>query len=357
MSTARKSNVETGSELAMEKVTPFPQQPARLATERIRPELNLEKWAIWKPSKSKNPPSARVIERELALLNGDKVTAKVKVGFTDDGELTTEDQKTYYGLIKYWEERGHSDKQTFFSLNQLRKMLKKKWGTNVKDSLTQSLIRLRTIPFTWTNAYYDAITKETVEEINIFNILSELKIIKRKKDGSVNREFGYFRFNDFILNNLRANHTKPLLFDTVISFRSEVAQILYTYLDLILADKTLYERRTKELFDDLSLQGKAYINPSKRKQILDPALKELHAAPLTTGRIASITLEPTKDERDYKLVVRKGKLVALPKINHYQEEQNSEPVADQVLKRSKGEADAPQRAASVAVQGACKLLL
>src|SRR5205814_3700579 len=37
----------------------------------------------------------------------------------------------------------------------------------------------------------------------------------------------------------------------------------------------------------------------------------------------------TKDEKDYKLVVRKGKLIALPKINHYQEGQLDLPSTDQ----------------------------
>ena len=78
----------------------------------------------------------------------------------------------------------------------------------------------------------------------------------------VNKEVGYFRFDDFILKNLLANYTKPVLLDTVLSFESEIAQILYTYLDLILYDKPTYERRTKELFEDLELNGKTYRNLS-----------------------------------------------------------------------------------------------
>lgn len=92
----------------------------------------------------------------------------------------------------------------------------------------------------------------------------------------------------------------------VMSLRSEIALLLYTYLDLILFDKSIYERRTKELFDDLGLEGDSYKNPSNRKQKLEPALKELQGAPLTTGAIISATLERTKDGEDYKIVIRKG---------------------------------------------------
>jgi hypothetical protein len=330
MSTALKPKETTGSELATKRVVPFPKKPVKTTPERIRPELNLEKWPIWKPAKSKNPPTRKVITREIPLPNGNKIAAEVEVGFTDRGELNTEDQKTYYALVKHWEENDRSDEQTYFSVRQVAKRLGKGWGTNVIDSVTESLFKLRGVLITWTNSYYDASTKETVEVLDTFNILSELKIIKRKKDGIVNREVGYFRFNDFILKNLLANHTKPVLLETVLGFKSEIAQILYTYLDLILADKTFYERRTKELFEELNLQGKAYRNLSDRKRTLERAIKELTGAPLTTGRIVSATLEETVDGKDYKIVIRKGKLVALPKINHYQEDQPSDPNAGQL---------------------------
>jgi len=317
--------------LATEKVIPFPKKPSKIAPERIRPELNLEKWAIWQPSKSKNRPVERRLRREVTLADGKRVIAEVEVGYTNKGMLTTEDQKTYYALIKHWEGTGKlEDRPIFFSLKHLAKLLEKKWGSNVIEALTQSLTRLRITPLIWTNSYQDSQTHKTVEVIEPFNILSDLKIVRSRTDGHITKQAGYFRFNDYIIKNLHANLTKPLLFETVINFKSEVAQILYTYLDLILADKTLFERRTNELFEDLGLEGKAYRNPSNRKQVLDRALTELSGAPLTTGRIASATLEETVDGKDNKIVIRKGKLVALPTINHYQEDQSSEPSADQL---------------------------
>ena len=274
---------------------------------KIRPELNLEKWPIWQPSKSKNRPKERIAEREITIPGGNKLTATVEIGFTQRGELTTEDQRTYYALVKQWEESGRPHHYTFFSLRHLSRSLRKKWGTNVITALTESLIRLRTTPFIWKNSYHDGATKETIRILDTFNILSDLRIVRREQDGVVNKEVGYFKFNDFTLKNLTANHTKPVLLDTVLSFRSEVAQILYTHIDLILADKTQFERRSLELFGDLGLRGKAYRNPSNRKQILAPALKELEGAFLTTGMISSATLERTKDDKDYKVVFKKSR--------------------------------------------------
>src|SRR5687767_10017037 len=62
-------------------------------------------------------------------------------------------------------------------------LLKKRWGTNVILHTSQSLMRLRAVPLFLNNAYYDSTKKETIEVLDTFNILAELKIIKRKVDG------------------------------------------------------------------------------------------------------------------------------------------------------------------------------
>src|SRR5919109_3914829 len=84
------------------------------AVEKIRPDLNLEKWSIWQPSKSKTKPRERIIRREIVLPDGREVSAEVEVGFTNKGVLTTEDQKTFYALIKIWEDKGRPTEQTFY---------------------------------------------------------------------------------------------------------------------------------------------------------------------------------------------------------------------------------------------------
>lgn len=274
--------------------------------EKIRPDLNLEKWSVWQPAKSKLQPKERVIRREIELPNGDKVLAEVEVGFTNKGVLTTEDQKTFYALLKMWEDKGRGNDPTFYSLRKLAKVLKKRWGTNVIDATSQSLLRLRITPLIWKNSYHDSTQKEYVEVLDPFNILSDLKIIRRKSDGHITREFGYFKFNEFILKNLLNNHTKPVLFDVVLSFKSEIAQLLYTHLDLIMARRDHYERKTRELFfDDLLLEGKVYRKVSERKRTLERTIKELQGIQLSTGYITSIKLERTVDGKDYKLVVDK----------------------------------------------------
>jgi hypothetical protein len=276
--------------------------------DKIRPELTLEKWpAIWRPAKSQNKPEVRTFERRVTLRDGNSGIGKVEVGFTQLGNLTTEDQKTYYGLLRQWEATGRSSEYTFFSMRKLARILKKRWGTNVIESTTESLRRLRTTPFAWTNSYRDTTTGQEIEILDTFTILSDLKIIRRKSDGHITHQAGYFRFHDMMLKNLLANHTKPVRFDVILGFTSEIAQLLYCHVDLVLARNEHYERRSKELFTDLGLHGAVYRNPSDRKRKLERALLDLRGVALSTGVLGSIAIERTKDRKDYKVVFRKSK--------------------------------------------------
>ncbi len=280
-------------------------EPAR----KVRAELNLEQWSIWLPSNSNREAKPRVLRREIVTPTGDKVTAEVEIATSRRGTLTTEDQKTYYALVEHHQKNRRPDNVAYFSLRGLSKSLAKKWGSRTIETLTDSLTRLRANTIVWRNSYLDSETGKAHETLDFFNIVTDLKIITTKQGGHTTRAEGYFKLNDAIIANLDRNHTKPVLLDIVLSFKSEVAQILYTQLDRILSrDITSYEKRTKELFADLGLEGKEYVYQSARKRILERAIAELENAPLSNGAtIASVTLQKTADGKDYKLVVKRGR--------------------------------------------------
>ena len=70
--------------------------------EKIRPELNIEKWAIWQPANARTELRERVFERTIEAADGSKVTAKLTVAPTTKGNLTTRDQRVYYALNVQW---------------------------------------------------------------------------------------------------------------------------------------------------------------------------------------------------------------------------------------------------------------
>ncbi len=276
---------------------------------KVRAELNLEQWSIWLPSKSKNPPKPRLLRKEFIDENGNKDIAELELTASRKGTLTTEDQKTYYTLIEIWESQNKSEGDIYFSLNGILKRQGKKWGTRNITTLTNSLSRLVATTFLWKRAFFDSTTKKTHKNLESFRILDKLKIKSIEDGGTTNKAEGYFRFSDDLIQNFKLNHTKPVLLDIVFGFQSDIAQILYTQLDRILSkDIKTYERKTKELFEDLGLEGKEYVYQSARKRIIEKAILELRNIPLSNGfQISSVTLQKTKDGTDYKLVVKRGR--------------------------------------------------
>ena len=276
---------------------------------KIRAELNLEKWpGVWQPSKSKNEKTLRALERQVTNLDGSKVISRVEIGYTHLGTLTTEERKMYGALIEIWEESGKpAVRPVFFSDRLLARILKKGWGTNARDAIVKSLRKLRTVPIEWINSYYQKTDegKVVLRERTPFTILSELKIVEKEVDGAVNKAVGYFKADDRMLRNLLANFTKPLLLDVMIDLKSDIGVLLYSHVDLMLARKDTYERRTKELFQDLGLTNPEYNRQYERYRALKKALAELHGVRLSTGVLKIATIQKTVDGKDYKTIFKK----------------------------------------------------
>lgn len=247
------------------------------------------------------------MERETKLDNGSKIVSRVEISFNHLGTLSTEEQKMFYALIKHWEDLGRPEAEVFFSDRVLARILQKGWGSNVIESLTKSLRKLRTVSLEWINSYHDKTQAGVVlRQRHPFTILAQLKIIERAEDGAVNAARGYFKFDDHILSNLLANYTKPFLIEEFFKIRTDIGLLLYNHLDLILANKQRYERCTKELFEDLGLKNADYQFMHKRKRAIEGPLKEILNLRISTGVIAVATIVKTNDKKDYKIIVEKS---------------------------------------------------
>ena len=277
-----------------------------LSGEIVFSELNLEKWSIWEPSSSKKTSHPRTLERVRILADGSRVTAKVNIGITQHGNLSVRDQKIYYILLKLWQDAGQPDHSVQFSLQKIARELGEEWGTSLRRSITRSLLQLRGVLFVWENSYFDKSSGEHLEILDTFNILSELTIARRSRKMHATTAMCQFQFHRQILRNLEENYTTPIFLATVLSFRSEIAQLLYVRLDLLMADKNHYERRSQELFEELGLDSETYRHPSARKRVLERALRELEGSAVTTGGVLSTRIEKTQDGTDYKIVIHKN---------------------------------------------------
>ncbi|MBU2437116.1 MAG: replication initiator protein A [Candidatus Omnitrophica bacterium] len=292
----------------------------------IRQELNIEKWPLFAPSTYRK--KSREITRKVLLENGNSAERKVTIGKTQQGEmgiLRIVDYKIFCGLVGIWEEAGKpKEGKTNFAIHNLAKLLKLQWGRSTYRHIYKALERLKVVPIIWEDSFYQKESNTTERMVRYFNILDDLVIFERRAGNQMYLAFSSFKLNNKIISNLLNNHTKPLYLDEIVKLKKEISVLLYRYIDLIMADKNHFERRTQELFSDLELSEYRY--PSKRKQLLAPALKELEGAELSTGIISQANLEKTTDGKDWKVVFRKSKKSLRIEHKEKQENKNTEAI-------------------------------
>lgn len=274
----------------------------------IRPELNLERWpAIWTPAQSRSKPKLKVLERKRKLEDGSTVLCVVKIDPSFEyGNLTTEDQKVWYGLLELWTQAGRP-RELIFSLRELARVLHRTWCRETLEGLKKSLLRLKITNFSWTNSYYDSTAKKTLEFLDSFSIISDLHLVQVIEGNRVNGEQCSCEFSKLLYHNLLNNYTKPIFFDTLLKIRGGIAQLLYKYLELVMNDKTYFERNSKELFfDEFGLEGDEYTKPYSRKRALLIAIMELNQIGVgIQNGFLELSLVKTKDKSDWKLTVKK----------------------------------------------------
>lgn len=301
----------------------IPTEP--VTKEIIRPELNIEKMAqIWQPARAKDKQDKVVIERP----NGAKVEMTANSKYKAP---TTETQKIFYALCQISEEQRHP-RGFYFSRQKIARILNKQWGKSAKNIIDTGVYQLRGTLFVMNDAFYDATTKKTIKLIDTFNILSVLKMVREEVDGHTTREACYAEFNEYIYNNLINGHTKPLLFEVLLTLGGDgISQIFYTHLDVILSSEErpmgVYKRRSEGLFEELNFIGKEYKRVNYRKVVLEKVRDRLNGKPLSKGGFLKIDVEKTKDRQDYLLIA--DDVQQLPLKFHDQEKQEDPKPAEQ----------------------------
>jgi hypothetical protein len=296
--------------------------------EIVRPELNIEKMQIWQPARAKKKLDEIVIER----LNKDSLPSKVIITANSKyGALTTETQKVLYALYQISEEQEHP-RRFYFSRQKIARILKKPLGVRTQAIIDKCLKQLRFTAFVLENSFFDITKKKTITPEDTITILSVLKTIKEKTDGHITAEACYCEFNEYIYNNLINNHTKPLLFETLLTLGDDgISQIFYTHLDVILsAEKRpmgVYSRRSEGLFEELNLTAKEYKRVNYRKVVLEKVRDKLNDKPLSKGKFLKIEVEKTKDRQDYLLIA--DDVEQLPLKFHDQKPQEDPKSAEQ----------------------------
>src|SRR5207237_10920155 len=133
------------------------------------------------------------------------------------------------------------------------------------------------VPITWQTSFVHPATGEIVSTQDGLTILEKFRITERHRaarpedvtDKTAIPETvrGFFRFHELIAANLARRYTKPILFEIAMGLRGEIALGLYSFLDVVMANKPSWERRATELLrDDLAVSG-SYRWPADRRRL------------------------------------------------------------------------------------------
>jgi hypothetical protein len=280
----------------------------------VRPELNIEKHAdfIFAPAHSKKLSRSRKKMWTIELDQGIKSASYLLIEPVNGRTPTTKTRKVYLVLTKLWEERRKDDETLVFSSREVADMLGIRWaGKKTAHEVYKEIKILRTCPFTWQYSFVDA-DGNKVQLLDHINILDRFTYVTRELRLGKGEQFQalhLIHFSEPILANLKSNKTKPTQLETALSIKGEIASALYARLDIILSDKNYYARTTKGIFEDLQLEaGKEYEYVSRRKRLLEKAIKELTGKSISTGTI-HLSLQKTTDGSDWKLMVSKVGMV------------------------------------------------
>jgi hypothetical protein len=287
----------------------------------IRPELNVERWPIWLPVQSRAEVKKRVFTDATRHWGNDTVISTLTIEpLASYGNLTTEDEKVWYGLIKLWED-AEKPTELVFSLRKLAEVLERKWGADTLVSLKKSLHRLRATYFVWENSYTIRNEKgqdTTLELLDTFTLLVDLKLAKLTPSNHNTKEACKIRFHEHIESNLRNNYTRPTNLSTILGFKSGITLLVYKLLEWKLYKQDSYTRSSKRLFgEDLCLfrdnpgekedpGNREYKKTSVRKRVLDNVVTELNNNVVICGAILKAKLERSKYDKDWLFIAEKS---------------------------------------------------
>jgi len=258
--------------------------------EVVRNDINLEKWELFVVKKYKGK------SREIIHRTKDR-ELKIIVGKTEEGleiaVFDVDDWKVYYALVRLWEKAGKPLTPVNFTLRQLAGELGLPDDNRTYKYLRKHLERLRFIPIKFIETYY---YKDGEQKLTVyFTLLGNLKLFERKKERDNNQQyfaFSSFRFSDEVLKNLIEGNTKPVLFNVVKNLKTEIAVIVYRYLDLILYSVDEHEIDLKKLAEMCGITEQ----PIWRiKQRLKKPFDELIGKEITGGVIVEAKILPSND--------------------------------------------------------------
>ena len=329
--------------------------------EIVRPDYNIGKYAtvLFASPYLKNLGDQRRIEWNIKGLQGEgTATAAIVVRPLKDQIVpTTTTFKVFMALIQLWRMQGSNPNGSiYFSDRQLADVSGWGWSGIIAKRIREHLDILQGTSIDWEFSFKKK--DKTERLVSKMHILEEVTYLERRLTYK-NEAFTanhVARLNSTLVQNMLQNHVRPINFEALRQISSDASTRLYMMLDLYLASKPKWERRSFELLTvHLGYEGKRYKNRGERKRTLTRLIKDIDGKELTSGKL-SLEMIETADGKDWKLVARRVKRIERPRkyVPTIRPQGDAELLADDLLELFVGvpKAGAPKRGFMVHL---CKL--
>ncbi len=277
----------------------------------IRPDRNILRWsALFTTSKFKGKSRELHFETtqgSVGVVVGRHTTGKNEV--IEIGVLTAIELVSLCTLIEHWEKAGKPEEPIRYGIREfISDSGKISFSHKNYTNAYQSLRNLLNIPVTW-NASFKLPSEqgeETLEVLTEMHFLSSLmKVSKVNKRQGKKEVLGFkYRLNEVLMTNMRGSYNRPFNFRVLRELKNELSMLMYCHFDSVMADKRIYTPSGTYLFEQLGLLD-SYKYPSDRLKRFKAVQAELIKKPLSTGIINSMEIIPTKNGKDWKVVVKK----------------------------------------------------
>ena len=261
---------------------------------------------------------------------------------------TTTSFKVFMGILQLWRAQGSkASGEVYFSDRQLADACGWYWTGRIAKRIREHLDVLQGTSINWEFSFVQDDSLERL--VNKMHLLEEVTYLERRLAYEEERFSGNHtaRINPNLVQNMLANRVRPINFESIRQIRSDASTRLYVMLDMYLAKKRNWERRSKGLLmDDLGYEGTRYKNRGERKRTLAKLIKDLDGKELASGKL-ELELAETADGTDWKLVARKIQRIqrARKGLKRVLDDEAATLLAEDLLSRFEGvpKAGAPKR--------------
>lgn len=227
------------------------------------------------------------------------------------GVLTTRHQRAMFTLQHLWQKQGGrmatANGRRFGTVCcsswQLEESLFGTHGGRQKDMVRQIVQELSAIPVKIENYVGRDGSLNTLDVTSLIH--GYFASSRKTPDGQIGFPWVEILLGPLVVQAFEANEVKPINLEVMRGFSSDTAALIYPKLDYLLARHDQTELRLDSLVSKLGLSAKRLKERNyRRSKFVDP-VAELNGKPLSSGAELVVTLEPTVDGEDFKIIAKK----------------------------------------------------